>query len=350
MQEQGQFIAFLKNSPAPGGFLSRIENAEGTRRSYRMNLSVIIGPQQVSSTGNKIEAPVTPPKVNQEAFVEIADLRLLHALRQRQNEPVPVWKLINEVVSFDQPRSTAERDKLRVWTWSRVKRLLHLGALERVRRRWIRLPTVGEEGQSRAWSTRLSRVGRRASHLRKRTTNKDFVASIPLTMQPENQKRPTAPSTMPIHMFNDVEAEQSAQVPAERISDAARRLRSMTPQRKLRYTGRIGTKRVRVCQRVVLSDGVFGFVVRVLRGRVLVGLEEQPVDGSSSFRLLRANEVRLHKNPAAVMMGREKLGTTERHSTKKVRSSRLNGCRPVRSGSRRRGRPHKSTVIATSTC
>jgi hypothetical protein len=305
-----------------------------------MRLSVIIGPQPVSFAQNNIEAPVTHPRVNQEAFVEIADLRLLHTLRQRQNEPVPVWKLINEVVSFDQPRSTAERDKLRLWTWSRLKRLLHLRAVERVRRRWIRLPTVGDAKQSPACSTPLSRVGRRASHLRKRTTNKHSVASVPLTMQPENQKRPTAPPPMRFPMLNAVEAVIPAQVPAERISDAARQLRSMALHPKLRYTGRIGTKRVRVCQRVELPGGEVGFVVRAFRGRVLVGIDEDPDDASlSSFRLLPEREVGLHKNAAAVLLGRRKLGKTELPSIKKARSARRNGCCPARLGSRPRGRP-----------
>lgn len=311
-----------------------------------MSLSVIIGPQQSSPTWNKVQTSVSRPILNQAAFVEIADLRLLHALRQRQNEPVHPWRLINEVVGYDRPRSKAERDRLRLWTWSRMKRLLHLGALERVRRRWIRLPTVGDEGQTRVWSTRLSRVGRRASHLRKRTTNKPFVASVPPTMQPQSQKRHASPPAMPVHRLEKVAAEAPILVPAERISDAARQLRSMTSQRKLRFTGRIGTKRVRVCQRVIMPDGVLGFVVRVLRGRVLVGLDEEPNDGTSLFRLVRTHEVRLYKNPAAVLLGRQKLGTKERASKRKARSSRRNGSRPVRPGSRKRGRPTKSAVSA----
>src|SRR6266516_8094188 len=109
-----------------------------------MVLSIIIGPEQSSSMRNKVEAPVAPPQPSRKAFVEIADLRLLHALEKRQNEPVLVWTLISQVASYDRPRSKAERDRLRLWTWSRMKRLLHLGALERFRRRWIRLATVGD--------------------------------------------------------------------------------------------------------------------------------------------------------------------------------------------------------------
>jgi hypothetical protein len=311
-------------------------------------ISVVIGPNPTHSVQHRREAGLAKAKPPHEAVVEPAELKMLHLLKEQNGEPAMIWELINKTVNHDRPKSKVERDRLRLWAWSRIKRLLHLGALERVRRRWIRLPTVGVEAQSRAWSTRLRRVGRRASHLRKRTTANGLTAQTALAAQTENQKRSIAPSTGTVHMVSEVEAKVSAQVSAERISDAARLLRLTPPQRRFRYTGRIGTKRVRVCRRVELRGGMFGFVLRAFRGRVLVGLDEEPADGSSSFLLLPEREVCLHKNAGAVLLGQMKLGTAERPSLRKARSSRRNGHCPVRPGSRPRGRPRVTLVRADS--
>jgi len=88
-----------------------------------MILSAIIGPPE---TGNTSEPPAPHPKLNVEPFMEAADVRLLDLLQQG---PLLLWNASNRVVDYDRPKSSGERDHLRVKMWSRVRRLLRLGAV-----------------------------------------------------------------------------------------------------------------------------------------------------------------------------------------------------------------------------
>jgi len=286
--------------------------------------------------------------------VEIADLRLLHALKQRQGEPVLLWNLISEVVNHDRPKSRAERDRLRLWTWSRVKRLLHLGALQRVHRRWIRLATVDDLVQARVGSTAPMGLGRRVSRkFRHRISSQNPTRPsnpappIPERMAESNDVPHTPGQVAPLSAPNPLVVAASLPVPTIRaaspleLTHAAQSLAAHRWQLARRVTGSIGGRRVRLGQTVRLPTGEDGRVLFAWRGRVLVETGDVADFDACKLRPARADALRLVKNPHAVSLGSRKAGRTEIRSARKAAACRRNGCRPVRPGRRPRGRPRK---------
>lgn len=90
--------------------------------------------------------------------------------------------------------------------------------------------------------------------------------------------------------------------------------------------------------------GQLAQVVCALRGRVVVRWDDlKSIDGEA-FQLFRADELRLYKMPAAVLLGRRKLGKREKPSVLKSAASRANGSRPCHPG-RMRGRPRRSGLM-----
>jgi hypothetical protein len=109
-------------------------------------------------------------------------------------------------------------------------------------------------------------------------------------------------------------------------------------RRSLRkWSGFLESRRTYVGQPVILPDGSDASLVWVRRGVVEV---EQLDDFGEPVRLrLPGDRVRLFQNPAAVLLGKQKLGKSEQRSALKAETCRENGKRPVRPGHRRRGRP-----------
>jgi hypothetical protein len=140
-----------------------------------------------------------------------------------------------------------------------------------------------------------------------------------------------------------------ADAEAAAVSNAARRLGSMprdliAGRRRSRraWTGFLGRRRAWVGQAVMLPDGGLAWVKSIKRGRAIVRTGEwSQVDGAYIHRYLSASELRPALCPEAVLLGRRKRGAKERKSLAKAESSRRNGLRPVRPGSRPRGRPAK---------
>lgn len=115
-------------------------------------------------------------------------------------------------------------------------------------------------------------------------------------------------------------------------------LRSRPRRRDRTYTGQVGSRRVYRGRLIRMSDGRIGQIDRAIRGLVTVRVPDlAAVVGHQEF-LVRADDIELHKDPAAVLLGAMKRGVTERPSARKGRAARQNGRRPCRPG-RRRGRP-----------
>ena len=91
-------------------------------------------------------------------------------------------------------------------------------------------------------------------------------------------------------------------------------------------------------RKVVLADGRVAEVYGAVRGWVALVPRLDTLRHPSEL-IVRADELRLWKNPAAVLLGRAKAGVRERKSLRKTDAARLNGSRPPRPGSRPRGRP-----------
>lgn len=113
------------------------------------------------------------------------------------------------------------------------------------------------------------------------------------------------------------------------------------PRRKKprRWTGYLADgSRAWFGQRVILPNGTLGFICAVLRGKVVARWDDPHCLLGAKFGLFRAADVQRFPHPAAVVMGKSKLGVKERPSERKAQSARINGRMPTRTG-RRRGRP-----------
>ncbi|HEY6180863.1 MAG TPA: hypothetical protein VIW67_01390, partial [Terriglobales bacterium] len=77
-----------------------------------------------------------------------------------------------------------------------------------------------------------------------------------------------------------------------------------------------------------------------IRNEVAVMWQDPRQIDPVQFALFRADQVRVLKSPAAVLLGSLKRGIKEQPSEKKRLACRRNGLRPCKPG-RRRGRPKK---------
>ena len=124
------------------------------------------------------------------------------------------------------------------------------------------------------------------------------------------------------------------------ISLAAAALRK-TPPRTGAWCGWLGSYHLRKGDKVILPDGRIGVVYGAARNKVIVW-KEHMLPGGWPADVYEAVSIRRFKNPAAVALGGCKRGVKEHPSEIKVSSARENGRRPVRPGSRPRGRPKRS--------
>lgn len=117
----------------------------------------------------------------------------------------------------------------------------------------------------------------------------------------------------------------------------------MIPRGRRRpWTGFLRGQRIRRLSLVRLPSGEVLSAYSIRRGKVLVVLPDTPQFALRIFDRYNAEQVQRHKLPEAVLMGTLKKGCVERRSLKKLRACRANGRRPVKPGSRPRGRPRKA--------
>ena len=125
------------------------------------------------------------------------------------------------------------------------------------------------------------------------------------------------------------------------IQSAAKSLGSSKKKRRSAWTGCIQNKRVRKDQRVILPDGTLARVRGARRGKVICYWEDPFSISKKCFDIFKDTALRLYKDPAAVLLGSQKKGVTEKKSHAKSEAARKNGSKPPRPGSRPRGRPRK---------
>jgi hypothetical protein len=125
------------------------------------------------------------------------------------------------------------------------------------------------------------------------------------------------------------------------ISIAASALARLPRKRKRPWTGWVHGKHLHRDDLVVVPDGQVRRIYGAVRGSVIVLKYPIPERGLPA-EIFRAEDLRLYKNPNAVIIGSLKRGRKEVPSEKKRKACRLNGCKPPRPGSRPRGRPRKN--------
>jgi hypothetical protein len=134
----------------------------------------------------------------------------------------------------------------------------------------------------------------------------------------------------------------------EEISHAGRELRKLrktaSMQAPRQYSGYLSAGRKSwVGQRVILPNNAIGEVITVHRGFAAVAWNDPLVVSSQRVVALEVKSIQPFRHPCAVALGRLKAGCREAPSSLKAAKARLNGRRPVKAGSRPRGRPRKPT-------
>jgi len=134
----------------------------------------------------------------------------------------------------------------------------------------------------------------------------------------------------------------------EEISHAGRELRRLRSEAKNRparhFTGYIGRRKAWFGQRVVLTNNAVGTILAVHRGHAAVSWTDPFAVQPNKVTAIEVASIRAFRHPAAVALGKLKAGRREVTSPLKAIKARLNGCRPVRPGSRPRGRPPKRSL------
>jgi len=143
----------------------------------------------------------------------------------------------------------------------------------------------------------------------------------------------------------------------EEIRAAASFLAKMPRHQRRRWSGWLNPKkpytRLWRGRRIILPDGEVCFAYGSLRGQVVWSRHENGLHGGLcgepfEWGVLPASEIRLWKNPQAVLLGALKLGIREKPSLAKQIAARVNGARPCRPG-RKRGRPSKLKTFSQAT-
>lgn len=319
-----------------------------------MVMSFIVGPEQAPASSTRNKPKPLPPLCQRlgEHCTELIDYRLLYRLRH-QSAPEHMWSLISKVVTLEKPRSRRQRDQFRLFAYERLKMMMRVGIAERVQRHYVRVGPLIPEWRRELGSARLRPVGRRPSR-RKEMRNIPRIGPYSQVPVVENRNR-IAPAAVPIiqhaHREPDVAVTVSQSTPSQPqtvasvdIGLAAKRLAAHRWELSFRFTHRLHGQRVRAHQAVLLPDGREGRVVAALRGTVIVCIGDVLRLGQSEILRLREHELRMTRNSSAVALGRKKLGRLERPSQQKAAACRRNGSRPVRPGSRPRGRPRTTST------
>ncbi len=97
-------------------------------------------------------------------------------------------------------------------------------------------------------------------------------------------------------------------------------------------------------RRLLIPDGRVVNAVGCRRGLVLTEWADPYAIGGRWHQVFKADQLRIFKDPGAVVLGGCKLGKRERPSGLKSETARRNGCAPCRPGARPRGRPRRLPV------
>jgi hypothetical protein len=142
-------------------------------------------------------------------------------------------------------------------------------------------------------------------------------------------------------MYQSAQQEAQTSMAGEKLQQL--RIAARTRAAKL-YTGYLGRRRAWYGQPVILPGNIVGKLISIYRGFASVAWEDPFSVQTNRVSAFETETIQPYKNPAAVALGRLKLGRKERKSEAKKRAVRRNGCRPVRAGSRPRGRPLKGSA------
>ena len=297
-----------------------------------------------------IVAPPTAPQVLPPArskpklrTLNQAESQIVDAVQE--HGVVKLWPIIDELVLKDGKVSRAELRQRRRELYTTVYGLIQSGMLIWAGRNCIalpgtRLPILVQRRRSPVAyrHPRLAGSARTEPQLPRLTIPAIEPDSQPVAVRAPLRSQPARPPKT-----------ESAASP-EQITEAARSLATLPRDKARRWTGWIDGQRSWRGRLVLTPAGDVLPLVMANRGRVLLqetsDAELSPIE-IWRRTVWRSEQVQLVRNPAAVLLGRLKLGVVERPSAAKQRAARMNGLRPCRPGLRR-GRPVRVTVVKPS--
>jgi hypothetical protein len=292
---------------------------------------------------NVIAAPPSAPQIavptplppSKPPRLDPTDELLLEHLRDAG--ACPVWVLLNSVTDALMPPDRASGRLLRVQLWDRLKRLRKLGLAFTLGRNRISAdkpdPTTRRHVRSRRQTVTGSRSAPAVSAVALSTTHDLRCPGI----VPPDQG--IVSSEQASALVTEPEQTESAPAPSE-ITQAARSLARLPRSQPRRLTGWLHGEHCWRGRLVVLPDGERASILWCSRGRILLrNYRDLDFADYALWGARREHQVRFHKSPEAILLGSLKAGVKERPSRLKQDAARRNGCKPVRTGSRPRGRP-----------
>jgi hypothetical protein len=317
-------------------------------------INVFINPE---STWHPPFAPPKPPQPPPD--LNGTDLMLFKALQRHGRYGSLIWPLLNEVAAEQKPADRAEARQIRRELWRRLRGLIKAGVVHWYTRKSIsifNLPRhyVNRRRRSRAGSTLTSKLASKTCQTgilpSKSAKNKLLsdcgTAAPPQPVATITQTAQAASSDPlpPIRLAAKSDAAPTHnEEQADRIRQAARELARLPRNVRRRSNGYIGQVPVRRNQRIILPSGQLVYAYGVTRRKLVwtsraTGPNTDSSDDNWAFGAVDADQVRLVKDPNAIILGRLKTGVRERASEAKRRAARANGLNACRPG-RRRGRP-----------
>jgi hypothetical protein len=293
-------------------------------------LNVIAAPPSAP----QIAAPAPPPPSKPPRLDPMDELLLAHL---RDAGTCPVWVLLNSVADAIMPPDRTSGRLLRLKLWDRLKHLRKMGLAFSVGRNWIS-------------DTKPDPTTRRHVHGRRQTVtgsrSAPAVSAVALSTTHDQRCHGCEPPDQAIvvseqgsALVTEPEKTESAPAPAE-ITQAGRSLACLPRSQPRRLTGWLHGEHCRRGRLVVLPDGERASILWCSRGRILLrNYRDLDFADYALWGARREHQVRFHKSPEAILLGSLKAGVKERPSRLKQDAARRNGCKPVRTGSRPRGRP-----------
>jgi len=306
----------------PRGFL--------TGKYTMMAIVIITAPD----TAPPVLPPVSPPKTG--TRLDMIDQRIVTAVAE--HGVVKLWPRLNEIAKEEGVTGRQRVRAAAMYLYRRVRRLIKAGILVGAGRNCIAVPGAWCPVPYRHRPRRTTVVARKLQR-----------AGSGATASPASQLSISAQAVgNQLFRQNSVSSElpdapmKTETVPTKgQISAAARHLASLPRKRRKRWTGWLHGRHTHWGQLVELPDGRLAPLTWANRGRVLVlNPDSEPDNESFPWVALWERDVKLHRNPAAVALGKLKRGVAERPSEIKAASARKNGSMPCRPG-KRRGRPRK---------
>lgn len=261
----------------------------------------------------------------------------------REHGPVKTWTLINRVAENESAHNRTDGRNIRLAILDKITRLKRLKIIHGVGRNEIAAAKPVRHPARRRRKRRIASVGGFGREGAVSGINQSDQTKQPQIDYPVGDQIDAKSSLPNSQMSNTAQIESDFS--PEQLTVAARALAILPRQKPKKLKGLFNGRRYARGQPIILPDGRRAYLWGLRRRRVVWSMNPKillfSVRGAwVDWGVFPESLVELEKNAAAVVLGQAKRGVRERPSALKAETARINGCAPVRPGSRPRGRPH----------